>query len=148
MPAVKPFITLAYNTKPSEPEGTAKMMEKIFSWPVLVSFCAIFIVTWIALQTVSNMRLESEAQMLGSNIFSWNWPGENCQSRSEITEASIVKKTDNDAIVKISGKQTLTVHPPGDSLDNSPGRSETVDCSAVLTLYRQSNHWVLGRVEF
>ena len=124
------------------------MMEKIFSWPVLVSFCAIFIVCWVALQSVSNMRVEAKAQFFGDKIFSWNWPDEKMQSRGEITEASIVKKSDNDAIVKISGKQVLTVNPGTDSLDNSPGKTETVDCAAVLTLYRKNNDWELGRVEF
>ncbi len=123
-------------------------MEKIFSWPVLVSFCAIFIVTWVALQSVSNMRVEAKAQWFGDKVFSWNWPDEKMQSRAEITEASIVKKSDNDAIVKISGKQVLTVNPGTDSLDNSPGKTETVDCTAVLTLYRKNNDWELGRVEF
>lgn len=124
------------------------MMDKIFSWPVLVSFCAIFIVTWVALQSVSNMRVEAKAQMYGDKIFSWNWPDQNMQSRAEITEASILKKSDNDALVKISGKQLLTVRSGTDSLDNPPGKTDTVDCSATLTLYRKNNDWELGRVEF
>lgn len=124
-------------------------MEKLFSWKVLVSFCALFIVTYIMLQTVSNMRLESEAQMIGDGIFSWNWPDANWdwQSRGQITEASIVRKSDNDAVIKVTGKQIITERQPGQSLDNSAGRSETVDCSATLTLYRKSNKWVLGRVD-
>lgn len=123
-------------------------MEKIFSWPVLVTICAIFIVTWISLQAVSNMRVQAKAQLFGDRIFSWNWPAESLQSRAEITEASIVKKSDNDAVVKISGKQILAPYQPGDSLDNSPKGSQTVDCAAVLTLYRMNNDWELGRVEF
>ena len=122
-------------------------MDKIFSWKVLVSFCAVFIVTWVLLQTVSTMRLESEAELIGSNIYSWNWPGANWQSQAEMTEASIIRKGDNDAVVKVSGKQKLTAGKPAGVLDNSPPRSETVDCSAVLTLYRKSGKWVLGRVE-
>ncbi|MBX9688581.1 MAG: hypothetical protein K2X27_17865 [Candidatus Obscuribacterales bacterium] len=122
-------------------------MDKIFSWKVLVSFCAVFIVTWIALQAVSNMRLESEAQMIGNAIFSWNWPDENWQSRAEMLEASILRKSDNDAVIKISGKQIISSPEDGESLDNASSRSETVDCSAVLTLYKQSGRWVLGRVE-
>lgn len=127
-------------------------MEKIFSWKVLVGFCAVFLVSWIMLQIVSNWRLEAEAQILGEGVFSWAWPGENWESKAQITEVSIVRKSDYDAIIKVSGKQVLTVREPGESLDNSPGRSETVDCSAVLTLYKQSDKesgdkWVLGRVE-
>jgi hypothetical protein len=122
-------------------------MEKVFSWKVLVSFCAVFIVTWILLQTVSTMRLESEAELIGSSLYCWNWPGSEWHSQAEMTEASIIRKGDNDAVVKVSGKQILTAGNRASSLDNSQSRSETVDCSAVLTLYRKSGKWVLGRVE-
>lgn len=121
-------------------------MEKVFSWKVLVSFCAVFIVSWVLLQTVSSMRLESEAQLIGDTIFNWEWPGE-CESKAEMTQAAIIKKGENDAVIKVSGKQILTTPEAGQSLDNSPGRSETVDCSATLTLYKKSGKWVLGRVE-
>lgn len=135
MPVAKPFITWDYSTN---------SMDRLFSWKVLVSFCAVFIVTWIALQTVSNMRLETEAQMIGEGIFSWSWPGENWESTAQIKEASIIRKSDNDAVIKVSGKQQITAGKP---LDNSRTQSQTVDCSAVLTLYRKSGKWVLGRVE-
>ncbi len=138
MPAVRLFIIWDCSTTD---------MEKIFSWKVLVSFCAVFILAWVALQTVSNMRLEEEAKIIGSNIFFWEWPGENWKSQAEITTATVIKKSDNDAVIKISGKQLLTVSEPGTSLDNSSTESQTVDCTAVLTLYRQSGNWVLGRVE-
>jgi hypothetical protein len=122
-------------------------MEKLFSWKVLVSFCAVFIVTWIMLQVVSNMRLESEAVMYGNAVFSWSWPGENWESRGDMTEASIIRKSDNDAVIKVSGKQQITASIRGEALDNSPAQSQTVDCTAVLTLYRNRGKWVLGRVE-
>ena len=122
-------------------------MEKLFSWKVLVSFCTVFVVSWIALQTVSNMRLEGEAELIGADIFCWNWPGENWQSRAQMTEASIISKSANDAVIKVSGKQQIIARPPGKALDNLSGQSQTVDCSAILTLYRKSNRWVLGRAE-
>lgn len=125
-------------------------MEKVFSWPVLVTICGIFIAVWIALQAVSTMRLEAEAQMLGAKIFSWNWPGENWQSRAEITETSIIRKGDNDAVIRIKGKQHVSLvdeKSGGKALDIKEQSSETVDCTAVLTLYKMSGKWVLGRVE-
>lgn len=121
-------------------------MDKIFSWKVLVSFCAIFIVSWVALQTVQSMRLQEEAQVYASQIFDWEWPGE-CRSQATFTEANIIKKSDNDAVIKVSGKQIITALQAAESLDNSPQRSETVDCAATLTLYKKSGNWVLGRVE-
>ena len=122
-------------------------MEKIFNPKILVIFCAIFIVVWVMLQTFSNMRIEAEAQLIGDTIFNWEWP-EECRSNVQIEKASIIKKSDNDAVVKVSGKQILTPLSRVDPLDNSSPRSQTVDCSATLTLYKKSDHWVLGRVEF
>lgn len=124
-------------------------MEKLFlSGKWFVGFCALFIVVWAALQIVANMRLESEAQMIGDEVFSWFWSGENVQSKAQMDEASIERKSDNDALVRVKGKQTLIRYNPGETLDISGGRSETVDCSAMLTLYRKNDKWVLGRVEF
>lgn len=122
-------------------------MDKLFSWKVLVSFCAVFIVTWIALQTVSIMRLEAEAEEIADGIFSWNWPNAHWQSTAEMTHATVVQKSANAAVIKVSGKQRITAKIRGEELDNSPGRSETVDCSVVVTLYRNHDKWVLGRVE-
>ncbi len=91
------------------------------------------------------MRLENEAELIGDAIFSWDWPGD-WKSTGEMTKATIIRKTDKDAIIKVSGKQTLNLL---DSKQQNPnGKSETVDCSALLTLYLQNGRWVLGRVEF
>lgn len=123
-------------------------MEKVFQggkWFVI--FCAVFILVWFAQQTVSSMRLEDEAKEIGRGIFTWFWPAENCQSEAEITEASIISKNDNDAVIKIKGKQVLLRYNPASSLDRKNARQQTMDCSALLTLYRQNNRWILGRLE-
>lgn len=140
MPAGKPYTSWAC----SRIEGA---MEKLFSWKVLVSFCTVFLLSWILLQTVSNMRLEAEAQLIGESLFAWSWPSQSWQSKAEITQASIVRKSDNDAIIKISGKQTISSPEAPGALDNSPTQPQTVDCSATLTLYKESGKWILGRVE-
>lgn len=134
-------------------------MDKVFSWPVLVGICGVFLVVWVSLQFLSTMRLQEEAKEIGTSVFSWNWPGEDWQSAAQMMEAEIVHRTDNDAVVRVSGKQTLTkkTNDGGEKnsaspLDISKPRSETVDCSVTLTLYRQGTgqagyQWVLGRVE-
>ncbi len=131
-------------------------MDKVFSWPVLVGICGVFLAVWVALQFLSTMRLQEEAKEIGVSVYSWNWPGENWQSSAEMTQAEIVHRSDNDAVVKVSGKQTLKTSGgeknSGNPLDISKQRSETVDCSVTLTLYRQGTgqagyQWVLGRVE-
>lgn len=124
------------------------MLEKLFlSSKWFVVFCALFIVVWLALQVVSNMRLENESQIIGNNLFSWTWPERSWESRGDITKVSILQKTDNDAVVEVIGKQTLLKPPETARLDREAQQSETVDCSAKLTLYRRNNKWVLGRVE-
>lgn len=134
-------------------------MDKIFSWPVLVGICGTFLVVWISLQFLSTMRLQEEAKDIGDRVFSWEWPGQDWQSSAKMTEAEIVRRTDNDAVVRVSGKQTLTnktidgaENNSANPVDISKQRSETVDCSVTLTLYRQGTgqagyQWVLGRVE-
>ncbi len=92
------------------------------------------------------MRLENEAELIGDTVFNWNWPGGEWASRAEMNQASIIRKTDNDAIIRVSGKQKLSMHDPVEAKGHDD-KTETVDCSATLTLYRQSGKWVLGRVE-
>ena len=134
-------------------------MEKVFSWPVLVGICGVFLTVWVSLQFLSTMRLQEEAKEIGMSVLSWDWPGENWQSSAQMTDAEIVRRTDNDAVVKVSGKQTLIQKNNAEQsknsaspLDNSGAQAETVDCSVTLTLYRQGSgqagyKWVLGRVE-
>jgi hypothetical protein len=124
-------------------------MENLFKpgkW--LVLFCGLFVLLWGVLQYVSNARLKEEAERWGAIVFTWNWPGDQWSSRAEMTEASVLRKTDHDAVVRIKGKQYLTAGVPGDKLTNS----EAVDCAAVLTFYKRSVHdkdyWELGEVEF
>ncbi len=123
-------------------------MEAIFrpsKWFVI--FCGILVATWGILQYVSNLRLEREAEGVGARVFTWFWPGDNWLSEARITSASIERRTETDAIVKVKGKQVLTFFARGQDRNDKTARSETVDCSATLTFYRLSNNWVLGKVE-
>lgn len=145
-------------------------MENLFrpgKW--LVLFCGVFILLWAVLQYVSNARLKEEAQLVGQRIFSWSWPGDNCQARTTITDTSVLRKTDRDAIVMVKGKQTVTYYEPGQdkfrlmqdkqppglhyiAMTGAARHEETADCAAKLTFYRMSqqnkDYWVLGNVEF
>ena len=143
-------------------------MENLFKpgkW--LVLFCGVFVLLWGVLQYVSNARLKEEAQMVARDIFTWAWPRDNWRSRAEITDAAVVKKSENDAIVLVKGRQHLGYMPSGavdaaadagkkgesataNVASNDSG--ETVDCAAKLTFYRMSvknkDYWMLGKVEF
>jgi hypothetical protein len=152
-------------------------MENLFrpgKW--LVLFCGVFVLLWGVLQYVSNARLKEEAEQVGQNLFTWSWPGDNWESVGNITDASVIQKTDKDAVVAVKGKQTLMFYPDASEMKLVPVKSETgqaaanakprliwqapgkpehvetIDCSATLTFYRRSEHnkdyWVLGKVEF
>ncbi len=127
-------------------------MEKIFlpnKWFVL--FCALLIVVWAFLQLVANTRISDEAKAYGQNIFTWYWSGPNWQSRVEKLDTEIVRRTATDAIVKIKGKQVLSLatQDEGGELKQTTGNAEkSVDCAATLTFYRLNNDWILGKVEF
>ena len=124
-------------------------MENIFrpnKW--FVGFCALLIVVWGGLQLVSNTRLSDEAKACALDVFTWDWPGRNWTSIASVSDANVLRKSDTDAIVRVRGKQVLTVAPAGVKADFKNSRSEEFDFAATLTFYRASNRWVLGKVDF
>ena len=113
-------------------------MEKLFQpnkW--FVAFCALFIIVFGLFQYVGVLRLKDFGERIGTEIYTWNWPEEKMRSSVRITEVQVVKKDDNDAVLKVLGKQ---------SLDTGASQNDC-DCSVQLTLYRQNNDWYLGKVE-
>ncbi len=119
-------------------------MEKLFhpnKW--FVAFCGLLIVVFFSLQYVSTLRLQSLAQAWGAQIFTWDWPGQELHSRAKITKAELVKKTESDAILKVTGTQTLE---RAGAADVAQQHTET-ECGALLTFYKSNNDWVLGKVE-
>lgn len=118
--------------------------EKVFrpsKWFVL--FCALLVIVWVTWKMVANMRLADDAKYYGQDIFTWDWPDKNWRSQVEIKNAKVIKADGTQAVVEVKGRQRLTSAGPDDNMTDT----ETVDCSAVLTFYRSSNRWVLGRVE-
>ena len=130
-------------------------MESIFrpnKWFVL--FCALLILVWGGYQLVANMRIANEAKLIGQDIFTWDWPELGWSSNGLITDATVVRRNDTDAIVKIKGKQLIRSLRSGaqaakDSQQSSGTTTpdQVMEANATLTFYRLSNNWVLGRVE-
>lgn len=122
-------------------------VDKIFSpgkWFVI--FCALFILVWLGLQYVANMRLQEVGKLYANEVYTWSWtedPNRKWASSAEITDVSVVEKKPNDAIVKVKGKQHISL-----TSGDGPGQSEVVDCGATLNFYRRNNQWELGRVEY
>lgn len=116
-------------------------MEKLFrpnKW--FVAFCGILIVVFVSLQYVSRMRLQHLAEAWGAEIYTWNWPGADLHSSAKMTKVDIVKKSESDAVIRVTGMQSL------DQSGSSQKHSET-ECSALLNFYKSNNDWVLGKVE-
>jgi hypothetical protein len=138
-------------------------MEKIFRPNrIFVIFCLLLIFVWLGLQYVSNMRISEAASSEALEIFDWQWPGQ-VASNVEITNVSVISKSENEARVRVKAKQTLTKlaeaiadstekkDKPNDSNpDTQPasGAATSSDTACVLTLYRSNRNWVLGKVEF
>ncbi len=133
-------------------------MKKIFSFnKFFISFCAFFILVWIALQAVSYMRFTDMAKVDGERILAWQWPDKNAKSLIKICETKILKKDHNEAIVKILATQLIEPISPNSlflpALDRARpgviGQPNEVDSKSAVTLtyYRTNNQWFLGRVE-
>lgn len=119
-------------------------MEKIFTpnkWFVL--FCAVFIGIFASLQWVITTHLSSVAKTYGEDIYSWVWLERNLCSSADMTDAKILKRSENDAVVQVSGEQTLC--PFDDKKPSDKGVKSP--CRATLTFYRLNNDWRLGKVE-
>jgi hypothetical protein len=118
-------------------------LEKIFNpnkW--FVAFCALLIAVFAGLQFVVSMRLEDLAKGWCKEVYTWDWPPLNMHSSIKITDAQVVKRGENDAVVKVHGVQTLKKIDGG-----ADGPAVVTKCGAQLTFYKKKNDWFLGRVE-
>jgi hypothetical protein len=137
-------------------------MDKLFTpnrWFVL--FCGVFIGVFALLQFVITVRLEAVAKNVGTHVFSWVWREKNLSSNANMTQAKVLHRSANDAVVEVSGEQWIAAlaKPQGNEPDkssSSPGdrsapmklnQGEKSECKAVLTFYKQQNQWRLGKVE-
>jgi len=138
-------------------------MEKLFRPNrIFVIFCLLLIIVWLGLQYVSNMRVSEAARVEAAEVFDWKWPGQ-VSSNAEITDVSVLSKSENEARVRVKAKQTFTKLTAADYKEKSDqnnneksapatqpaqGSASSSDTACVLTLYRSNRNWVLGKVEF
>ena len=135
-------------------------MEKLFRPNrIFVIFCLLLIIVWLGLQYVSNMRVSEVARMEAAEVFDWKWPGQ-VSSNVEITDVSVLSKSENEAKVRVKAKQTFTKLASAETANHcnqeksapetqpTQGAASSSDTACVLTLYRSNRNWVLGKVEF
>jgi len=119
-------------------------MEKIFTpnkW--FVGFCALLIVVVATLKVVGDMHLAEIASEVGKDVFIWEWPSMGLSSRCMSMKSHVLRRDANDAVVEVSGHQIIAKL----GQDNKMKEEEQPEAKAVLTFYRRSNKWELGKVE-
>jgi len=121
-------------------------MDKIFTPNrVFVYFCAALVAVWAGLQIVSNQLLSALAERDGKLILGWSWPDLNVSEQVDSVHTEVVSRSGTDAVVKVSGQQTLRK-----SLDDGKTYKEVgkpTECSATLRYYHNNKSWILGGVE-
>jgi len=121
-------------------------MEKIFTpnkW--FVGFCALLIIVVGLLKVVGDMRLAEFGSVIAKDIFEWDYPALNMSSRVMGLKSHVVRRDANDAIVEVTGHQTVAKIGPDNKIEEQTEVEPEV--KAVLTFYKRSNEWELGKVE-
>jgi hypothetical protein len=121
-------------------------MEKFFTPNrIFVFFCAALIAIWASLQFVSNQLLSALAERDGKSIFGWSWPNLKLNEQVDSIHTEVLSRSSTDAVVKVSGVQTLHKALDDGTLVKEVGKP--TDCSATLRYYHNNKSWILGGVE-
>jgi len=135
--------------------------------PLFVGFCAVLVLAIFAAGYIRDQRILEQAKVIGLQEAQWSWPSQGVTTNVDDIQARILKRSENDAVVEIKGKQKICLQAPGSGNpinDQVNGSSKTQpvagsestsssisnsDFKAVLTLYKTGNSriWMLGKVE-
>lgn len=133
-------------------------MEKLFTFnKFFIGFCALLIAIVFASKIVSDMKVAEDAKKVAQEIFRWDWDAMNLHCDAVITDARVIDRSETEAKVEVTAKQTIsTAAMSGSEADSASGTAapkitggapKQSDCKAILTFYRTNNQWELGRVE-
>lgn len=146
-------------------------MEKLFrfsKWFVL--FCALLVAARLAQQYVADKALEERAAVIGERVYGWRWQNISgdmqLNSQAKVIEAKVIKRGPNDGQVRIQGNQVVMApnksvntgdqQQGANSTKNNSGAAEVTQSEtkpleskfkAVITLYKEKDKWLLGKVE-
>jgi hypothetical protein len=146
-------------------------VEKLFrfsKWFVL--FCALLVAARLAQQYVADKALEERAAVIGERVYGWRWQNISgdmqLNSQAKVIEAKVIKRGPNDGQVRIQGNQVVMApnksvntgdqQQGANSTKNNPGAAEVMQSEtkpleskfkAVITLYKEKDKWLLGKVE-
>src|SRR5271170_49721 len=121
-------------------------MEKFFTPNrIFVFFCAALVAIWASLQIVSNQLLSALAERDGKSILGWSWPNLELTEQIGPIHTEVLSRTATEAVVKVSGEQTLRKALDGGKSFEEVGKP--TECSATLRYYHNNKYWILGGVE-
>ena len=146
-------------------------MEKLFrfiKWFVL--FCALLVAARLAQQYVADKALEERAAVIGERVYGWRWQNISgdmqLNSQAKVIEAKVIKRGPNDGQVRIQGYQVVMApnnsvntgeqQQGANSTKSNSGAAEVTQSEtkpleskfkAVITLYKDKDKWLLGKVE-
>ncbi len=147
-------------------------MEKLFrfsKWFVL--FCALLVAARLAQQYVADKALEERAAVIGERVYGWRWQNISgdmqLNSQAKVIEAKVIKRGPNDGQVRIQGNQVVMApdksvntgdqQQGANSTKSNSGAAELAQAEnskpleskfkAVITLYKEKDKWLLGKVE-
>ena len=146
-------------------------MEKLFrfiKWFVL--FCALLVAARLAQQYVADKALEERAAVIGERVYGWRWQNISgdmqLNSQAKVIEAKVIKRGPNDGQVRIQGNQVVMApnnsvntgeqQQGANSTKSNSGAAEVTQSEtkpleskfkAVITLYKDKDKWLLGKVE-
>jgi hypothetical protein len=146
-------------------------VEKLFrfsKWFVL--FCALLVAARLAQQYVADKALEERAAVIGERVYGWRWQNISgdmqLNSQAKVIEAKVIKRGPNDGQVRIQGNQVVMApnksvntgdqQQGANSTKNNSGAAEVTQSEnkpleskfkAVITLYKEKDKWLLGKVE-
>jgi hypothetical protein len=146
-------------------------VEKLFrfsKWFIL--FCALLVAARLAQQYVADKALEERAALIGERVYGWRWQNiagdMQLNSQAKVVEAKVIKRGPNDGQVRIQGNQVVMAPDEKTSVntgDQQQGANSTSSSNtntrgpenkpleskftAVITLYKDKDKWLLGKVE-
>lgn len=143
-------------------------MDKLFRFDRrFIWFCALLVAVWLLLQFVIIQRIKGQAALAAAQLFTWNWPCLKARSEFAGRSVKILKHSDTEVIVEVTGLQkvyrerqnTLDRNDPdqiGTPLKSKASkcsgvlprtqRCDTYTVSTVLSFYKMNGNWLLGRV--
>jgi hypothetical protein len=112
-------------------------------------FCSLLIVVWLALQWVIDERIKEQADLCATELFTWSWPTLNADSSFVGQSIKVLKRSDTEALVEVSGLQKLYKGSLKQGSNDPTARQQcdTYTVTTKLSFYKMNGRWLLGNIQ-